>query len=142
MTTGGCRCGEVQYAFTGDFVGSVFCYCTECQRRTGSDKFFGVWVPSENFRITRGTPTTYTRSSDTDNLYQHCFCPRCGTNLYAIAPHVGIHVLYVTSLDVSTDITPSMAIFTSSAPSWATFPDDVPQFDRMPPETQIPDQLR
>jgi hypothetical protein len=33
---GGCICGAVQYAAHGDPLRVSVCYCTWCQRRTGS----------------------------------------------------------------------------------------------------------
>ena len=38
--TGKCSCGYIQLAFTGDPINAVFCYCTDCQKRTGSDQWY------------------------------------------------------------------------------------------------------
>jgi len=140
VSSGCCRCGDVQFEFTGDPVGSIYCYCTECQRRTGSDKFFGAWVPSPNFRVVKGEPTRYERETDLGNFMDHYFCPRCGTNLFVVAENAGIHVVYVTALDKPLDLVPDMLLFTASAPDWAMFPEGVPSFDGMPDPDLIPQQ--
>ncbi|WP_438273022.1 GFA family protein [Vibrio ostreicida] len=45
---GSCSCGDIEFYFENDPINSIFCYCKECQALTGSDKWFGVWVPRDD----------------------------------------------------------------------------------------------
>lgn len=129
---GGCRCGEIEYYFDKDPINSIFCYCKECQTLTGSDKWFGLWVAKENFKITKGTPLTYTRSGDSGNEVHYQFCGTCSTVVCAEVTAGNFYSVSATTLR-SNDFMPKMSIYTSSAPSWAIFPEYVPGFDILPP---------
>ena len=59
--TGRCGCGEIELEFSVEPINAVFCYCTDCQRDTGSDKWFGLWVPTDKLVFTAGEPQTFTR---------------------------------------------------------------------------------
>ncbi len=76
-----CGCGNIEYCFEGEPINSAFCYCHECQIHTGSDKWFGLWVPIDNFNFTKGTPSNFTRIGDSGKETNHKFCGDCGTTL-------------------------------------------------------------
>ncbi|MDP3846647.1 MAG: GFA family protein [Pseudomonas sp.] len=130
---GSCGCGAVNYSFSGEPVNSVFCYCKECQVRTGSDKWFGLWVQKENFTFTKGTPLTFTRPGDSGQAMHHQFCGACGTNLCVEVTVANIYSVAATTLIGNHLLSPKIAIYTASAPSWAVFPEGVPKFDILPP---------
>lgn len=129
---GGCACGAIRYEFEGDPLTCVYCYCTECQRRTNSDRTFGAWVPSAAFKLTQGSPASFTRRSDSGVELQHQFCSTCGINLYLTSKGFEVVAVCINTLERPHGLTAKMAIFTASAPEWALFSDDIPRFDRMP----------
>ncbi len=135
MRKGSCQCGKVGFEFTGDPINQVFCYCTDCQKRTGSDKWFGIWVPSENFRyVGETTPTVYTTRDDAGGDI-HCHsCPNCGVSLSVEFTSAGFHTVAAASIDGNGEFKPKLAIFASSAAKWAIIPADIPVFDKLPPE--------
>ena len=59
---GQCACGNIKYSYRGDPINMVFCYCKECQIQTGSDKFFALWVPKNNFQVEKGKASVYNSS--------------------------------------------------------------------------------
>ncbi len=129
---GQCACGNIEYCFEGDPINTAFCYCSECQKHTGSDKWFGLWVPTEKFKFTKGDPSTFTRIGDSGKKMNHQFCGNCGTTL-AIEVTVGnFYSVAAPTLNDNT-FTPNMAIYTASAPTWAVFPEGIPMFDILPP---------
>ena len=130
--TGICRCGDIEFCFDNDPINSIFCYCKECQALTGSDKWFGLWVPKDNFKFTKGTPSMYTRVGDSGKDVNYLFCKNCSTVLCAEVTAGNFYSVAATSLK-NNRFAPKMSIYTSSAPSWAIFPDDVPKFDILPP---------
>ncbi|QPB83523.1 hypothetical protein CWC22_011195 [Pseudoalteromonas rubra] len=129
---GSCRCGDIEFCFDKDPINSIFCYCKDCQALTGSDKWFGLWVPIENFSFTKGTPSSYTRSGGSGKEVHYHFCSTCSTALCAEVTAGNFYSVSATSLKHN-NFTPKMSIYASSAPSWATFPDNVPKFDILPP---------
>lgn len=129
---GSCSCGQIEYCFKGDPINSVFCYCTECQSLTGSDKWFGLWVPKGNFNFTKGTPSFYSRVGNSGKNVNYQFCGNCSTAVCAEITVGDFYSVSVTSLK-SDKFTPKMSIYASSAPAWAIFPKNVPKFDILPP---------
>ena len=128
---GSCRCGNIEFYFDGDPINSIFCYCKECQSLTGSDKWFGLWVSKSNFKITKGTPSSYARSGDSGKSVNYQFCGACSTVLCAEVTAGDFYSVSATSLK-NNKFTPKMSIYAFSAPPWAIFPDDVPKFDILP----------
>jgi len=80
---GGCLCGRVRYAVTGQAVRVTHCYCRFCQQATGSTHMFEpVWT-TDQFALTRGAPKTYAlRSEGSGKKVSVHFCEVCGTKLY------------------------------------------------------------
>ena len=80
---GGCLCGGVRYAATGQAVRVTHCYCRFCQQATGSTHMFEPVWPADRFSLTRGVPRTYvTRSEGSGKKVSVHFCEECGTKLY------------------------------------------------------------
>ncbi len=129
---GSCSCGDIEYCFNGDPINSIFCYCKECQSLTGSDKWFGLWVPKENFNFTKGTPLTYSRVGDSGKEVNYQFCGNCSTTLCAEITVGNFYSVSATSLK-NNKFNPKISIYAASAPSWALFPENVPKFDILPP---------
>ena len=129
---GSCSCGDIEFCFESDPINTVFCYCKECQALTGSDKWFGLWVPKDSFKFTNGAPSTYSRNGSSGKAVNYQFCGRCSTALCAEITAGNFYSVSATTLK-NHRFTPKMSIYTSSAPSWATIPSDVPKFDILPP---------
>ena len=135
MRKGSCECGQVGFEFSGEPINQVFCYCTDCQKRTGSDKWFGIWVPCDNFKWVGETlPTKYTTQNDAGGNITCHTCPNCGVSLSVEFEFAGFHTVSASCIDGNDEFKPRMAIFTSSKAEWAILPTDIPVFDRLPPE--------
>ncbi|MFT5549442.1 MAG: hypothetical protein ACI9CO_001369 [Candidatus Azotimanducaceae bacterium] len=133
ISRGKCACGKVEFQYEGQAINAVFCYCSECQLHTGSDKFFGVRVANDKFKLTKGSPEKYTRIGDSHKNVNYCFCKHCGTNLFSEVTFADIVSTSASTLINNDELKPNMVIYTSSAPSWAVFPKGVPRFDKNPP---------
>lgn len=129
---GSCSCGEIEFCFENDPINSIFCYCKACQALTGSDKWFGVWVPKDNFKFTKGTPSSYTRKGNSGQNVNYLFCGKCSTAVCAEITAGNFYSVSATALQ-NNEFQPRMSIYASSAPSWATFPSGLPTFDTLPP---------
>ena len=129
---GRCDCGEIEFECTEAPINSVFCYCTDCQQRTNSDKWFGLWIRENGFSVTKGTPSTFSRKGSSGMSMIHHFCKDCGNNFAVYSEAGQFFTVSVTTLDDSDHYAPEMAIYTASAPTWAVFPEGVPRFDNIP----------
>ena len=133
---GSCACGNIHYTFENEPINSAFCYCTACQKHTGSDKWFGLWVPIDGLKFTKGTPSTFTRIGDSGKAMHHKFCDVCSTTLCIEVTVANFYSVAASTIDNKKDLSPNMAIYTASAPAWAVFPENVPKFDTLPPDLQ------
>ena len=130
--TGRCSCGDIEVTFTGDPMNAVFCYCTDCQRDTGSDKWFGLWVATGDLTFTKGKPETFTRLGSSGKPVHKKFCGYCGTTLCSDFTAGGFYSVAASILDQKNEFSPRMAIYTASAVDWAVYPHNVPKFDTFP----------
>ena len=135
MRKGGCQCGQVRFEFSAEPINQVFCYCTDCQSRTGSDHWFGIWVPSDDFKYVGVlSPSVYTTKDDSGGDINCYTCPDCGVSLSVEFTSGGFHTVGAGHIEGNDEFKPKLAIFAASAPSWAILPTDIPVFDRMPPQ--------
>jgi hypothetical protein len=75
---GGCLCGGVRYKTTGTPNDTNVCYCTQCQRQSGSPLPAFANFNLDQFELLRGELGSY-RASDTASRQ---FCPSCGSWLF------------------------------------------------------------
>lgn len=130
---GGCKCGAVKYSCSGKPINSAFCYCTECQNLTGTDKWFGIWFPKDSFTFTKGTPSVLTRKGDSGQDMHQMSCNECGEILCAEVTVGNFYSVSASTLNNNKIHTPAMLIYTSSAPEGVVFPENVPNFKILPP---------
>lgn len=137
--TGGCGCGAVRYAFTGEIVAALNCHCRDCQHASGSAFASMLIVWESAFRFTRGEPRFYTKQSDRDTTLNRGFCGDCGSPLVILEPHrPKLVFLQAASLDDAGRHEPTMDIFTASAQPWDVMNPALEKHPGMPP---IPDEL-
>ena len=135
MRVGGCQCGQVRFELRSEPINQVFCYCKDCQKRTGGDKWFGIWIPCKDFAFTgEGEPAVYTTQHPSGGDI-HCYsCPNCGVSISKEYTMAGFHTVAAPTIEGHEEFSPKMAIFAASAAPWAILPDDIPVHDRLPPE--------
>lgn len=130
--TGGCACGEIRYEFDQEPLNNVFCYCTDCQKATGTDKAFSLILKIDSLKITKGKTKSYITIADSGNQLERHFCPNCGSTLFGMSKALGVMGLAVSNLDNPNAYEPKIAIYTKSAPKWAAIPKDLEQYPASP----------
>src|SRR5215472_5288287 len=80
--TGRCSCGAVRYECAADPIFTANCHCRDCQRASGSGFVSVLGVPSDALEIT-GQVKYFDVKSESGNLVSRCFCPNCGSRLFA-----------------------------------------------------------
>ena len=119
--TGGCLCGAVRYAVSVPLANLRACHCRNCQKSSGGAGTVNAVVPSDNFKITKGTVKRYADSATQSGrtLSRH-FCGDCGSPIYSSRnPDVGIVVVRAGTLDDSSALKITANIWTASARPWA-----------------------
>jgi hypothetical protein len=129
---GGCLCGAVRYSASGDPAVTSICHCQHCQKQTGSAFVEVVAVPNENFLV-RGKLQTFTIAGDSGRKKNSKFCPHCGSVVVVEAEGFpGMALIMGRTLDDSSWLNPSIALFCDSARPWIAVSHEMKRFPRMP----------
>jgi len=124
-----CPCTTTQLALPGPPPRVTLCFCTACQRRTGSVVGAGAYYARTDLVL----PATVPRSRPTDSgrdLTDHA-CPDCGFVLFwtfAWRPDtVGVSA---GSIPGGSAVKPTRIVFCENKPDWFVLPSGVPAFVR------------
>jgi hypothetical protein len=128
--TGGCHCGAVRYELTAAPYLAYVCHCTDCQRQTGSAYGMSMPAPRAAFRVTKGDPASYRRTTPSGRIGVGRFCGACGTRVFSESTPE-IITLRPGTLDDASWVVPAAQIWTRSAHPWACL-DDVVSNDENP----------
>ena len=127
-SAGGCQCGAVRYEIEGQPVRSGLCFCTDCQRSTGSGHACYLVLEQAQLKVT-GETSTFTGLNNKGDLVKRHFCPGCGNRLFAAfgsdRPRLS---LYAGTLDDPGQFKPTVAIFTRQRMSWDPLPEGLECF--------------
>lgn len=132
---GRCQCGEIAYTAEGDPADVLVCYCTDCQRLSGSSFRILLPVPAISFTLHSGRPKTYVKTAESGTRRIQTFCPNCGSPVYSAdenSPHT--YTLRVGCLDQGAQLSPKCEIWLRSKPPWVESARDVLQFEKDPPQ--------
>jgi hypothetical protein len=132
---GGCVCGGVRYAVHGEPERVTVCYCTWCQRRTGSA--FGVEAVfrTEEVALAGGALQKYRHISDESGRWlDQEFCARCGTNIgFALEAVPGIRTIAAGTFDDPSWLTSEKYafrhVYLRSAQNWSKVPEGVERYE-------------
>ncbi|WP_394829137.1 GFA family protein [Pendulispora albinea] len=144
MRTGGCQCGQIRYAITGEALALYVCHCLECQKQSASAFSVSLQVQSAGFRLTQGEPKEWTRDTDSGNRLVCAFCPNCGSRLFhrpAAADGEALvgnawpgdtMTVKAGSLDEPVDLRPATHIWVSRKLPGVEIPEGAAQFPEEP----------
>jgi hypothetical protein len=80
---GGCLCGRIRYRVETDPLWVTVCFCSFCQRATGSTGMVEPIFDIGAFHVTAGAPRRYAHVSGGSGKLVHVhFCPDCGTKTH------------------------------------------------------------
>ncbi len=112
------------------------CHCTECQRQSGSAFGLSLLARERSVEAT-GTPSHWTRPTDSGARMDCHFCPHCGTRLWHKVSREGSEgaILSVKggSLDIARLLAPAAHIWTGSKTAGTQIPAGALAYDRAPP---------
>ena len=129
---GGCLCGAVRYAASGEPIVSGLCYCRDCRRASGS-----AFIPFMLFDAAAihfsGETVQFRSPALRGGEATRNSCPKCGGLVFGGV--VGVdedHTIYAGTLDEPSRFAPVVAIFTRDRPEWVTVPPGLVSFETMP----------
>jgi len=130
MTEGGCHCGAVRFAVSGEAMRVGLCHCTDCRRHAGAPMVAWAIVGEDQFQVLRGAPVAYASS---EQGRRH-FCPGCGTGLYYTNAEMfaGLVDVQVAALDDPDVFRPTEQIQVAERIGWMATAHTLPQHDRFP----------
>ena len=112
---GGCLCGAIRFVMTGKPMKTSICYCSQCQRQSGSPMPAFATCRAEQLTITTGEPVSY-RSSERATRY---FCSRCGSSLFWIEDDSDARDIYLGTFDKPSELpVPRYAIWAAHRVAW------------------------
>ena len=132
MVSGGCRCGAIRYEASGEVAHHALCHCRDCQLAHGAPMVGWMAFKSENFRFTKGTPSSYTSESGS----VRSFCGTCGTPVLFVNEQnlPGIADVPSVTLDEPDAVEPQAQIQVAERRAWMAKLEAIPAFERFPGE--------
>jgi hypothetical protein len=82
---GQCHCGSIAYEADIDANRVFICHCEDCQNFSGSAFRVRIIVASNKFKLTTGSPQTYTKIAQSGAERVMHFCGNCGTHIWGSA---------------------------------------------------------
>jgi hypothetical protein len=133
MQAGGCQCGNVRYECADAPVRILVCHCAECRKQSASAFGITYVVPATSFRLTAGTPGTWSRQADSGNRIDCAFCPVCGSRVWHRSSATPDFVnVKAGSLDAPIDLSEATHLWTSRKLPGVVIPEHARQFARQP----------
>lgn len=131
---GGCVCGAVRYAASGDPRRVTVCHCTWCQRRTGSAFAVEALFSSEQVRVLGETRRFRSISDESGRWLDLEFCGQCGGNIgFTFERLPGHRMIDCGTFDDPGWLTPDRFefryVYLRSAQCWSKLPDGAKAFD-------------
>ena len=127
---GQCHCGYLSYEATADPEAVAICHCTDCQTLSGTAFRTAVWVAPDNFRLLKGEPTEYIKTTDRGARTIQAFCPRCGSQIYAThLPEPKFYAVRTGTVRQRDQLVPRRQIWARSQQSWLSNLDSIPKVE-------------
>ena len=121
--TGGCNCGAVRFEISEPLLGSAYCHCSRCQRRTGTAASPSAAVKPGTFLIVSGED--HIRRWNAGDGTDKAFCATCGSALFSQDPaNPEIINVRMGSFDGDPGVRPTGRVHVASAAVWEPIPDD------------------
>ncbi len=131
--TGGCACGAIRYAISGEPVFSNDCQCRDCQRESGTGHGSHLTFARAGVTVT-GEATRWDMVGDSGNVKTRAFCRVCGSPVFmTFAAMPDIFTVRAASLDDPGRYRPQVVTYGVRGHGWDHLDPDLPKFEHMPP---------
>lgn len=133
FASGQCLCGEVKYTISSKPLTMAQCHCNDCRKSTGTGHASNAFFKKEDIAI-EGTPSSYSKETDTGSINTRYFCSSCGSRLFSERDNAkGLMGVAAGCLDDNSWFKANAIVFNKSKPIWDKMDDSIPTFEEMPP---------
>lgn len=132
MADGGCYCGSVRYALSGEAANMSICHCRDCQKSSGAASVAWIMAGEDDFTVTQGELKTVNGRG----MAQRMFCGECGTGIAYLNSDIlpGMIDIQIATLDEPHLFNPGANIQMAEQIGWEKTAHELPGFDRFPSE--------
>lgn len=131
--TGGCACGAIRYAISGEPLVMSECQCRDCQRRSGTGHASYLTFSSRSAVKVTGEVKQWSLAADSGAMKSYAFCPTCGVPLYVTFPSAPeITAVHAASLDDPARYKPANVMYTVRGHAWDHLDPALKKFEKMP----------
>ncbi|MBI4696067.1 MAG: GFA family protein [Gammaproteobacteria bacterium] len=110
-------CGAIRYEVLAAPEKALVCHCPDCRRATGAQSVAWIFLPIEDFRVTRGELACYVSSPGVTRS----FCGTCGTSISWVGSmQPGRIDVTIGSLDDPGQFPPTQAVYRRHKLPWAS----------------------
>jgi hypothetical protein len=129
---GSCQCGAITLTVNAPPLLTYACFCTSCQKRTGSAFSMGLILPVEALEVS-GELTPWSRQSDEGRINTRYSCADCGNIIYGV-DNSGMNLakLQAGLLEDTSGVEPEVYLFARSKQPWVTLPARAQPFETQP----------
>jgi hypothetical protein len=130
---GGCQCGQVRMAATGEPIAAVNCHCLVCQGLSGAGHVFLLVYPASQVEV-QGKLSQFQYKADSGKMATRFFCPDCGAQLFGTSEQMpGTYGLNAGCLSDTSLYRPQLTAFAKRVQAWDHVAEGIPAFPAMPP---------
>jgi hypothetical protein len=115
--TGNCLCGTVTFEIENDFENFQLCYCTQCQKTTGSAHASNLFTEPDNITWNTGVESV-ARFDVEGRRISNAFCKKCGSRVPFLSRSGKILAVPAGSLNGTPSISPKANIFWPERADW------------------------
>ena len=127
---GGCFCGAIRYAATGNEAYVAFCHCEDCRNSTGALASAYIVYEESQVQFVKGKRKVF----ESEPGIHRTFCSDCGTPISYEAEWDGQSTVgfFLGTLDNPDDFQPEKHVFDLDRVSWFDISDHLPRYYRLP----------
>lgn len=124
---GGCACGTVRFAVSGEPLLVGLCHCKACRKESGSiGTYYAIWDTA-----------SFSTRGDTRTWEGRDFCARCGSRLYAVREDEREVEVRLGSLDTAPlDLVPDEELWVVRREPWLAAVAQAGQHDKDPKDNR------
>lgn len=115
--TGSCLCGEVSFDIDNHFHNFQLCFCTQCQKTTGSAHASNLFTDPKSITWNSGL-AAIVRFDLEDRRISNAFCSKCGSRVPFLSKSGEVLAVPAGSLNGKPSISPAANIFWPERPEW------------------------
>jgi hypothetical protein len=130
--TGGCICGDVRFAYTGEPTFVMNCHCSRCRKAKSAALATNAFVSEDQLQWISGAENIVNYDLPGAERFGHAFCGRCGCSLPRQAAGTGVFNIPVGSLDNAPGVDARGHIYVGSKAPWFDISDPRPRWDEVP----------